>query len=59
MNAPQRAGLPDIQSLIDSRSVAIDEVGIKGVRYPMAVLAVLGVALFIFTIRTVVRIVVG
>jgi len=39
VNAPQRAGLPDIQSLVDSRSVAIDEVGIKGVRYPMAVLA--------------------
>jgi len=39
VNAPQRIGLPDIQSLVDSRSVAIDEVGIKGVRYPMAVLA--------------------
>ena len=39
MNAPQRIGLPDIQSLIDGRSIAIDEVGIKGVRYPMAVLA--------------------
>ena len=39
MNAPQRIGLPDIQSQVDSRSVAIDEVGIKGVRYPMAVLA--------------------
>ena len=39
MNAPQRIGLPDIQGLIDGRSIAIDEVGIKGVRYPMAVLA--------------------
>jgi len=39
VNAPQRIGLPDIQSLIDGRSIAIDEVGIKGVRYPMAVLA--------------------
>ena len=39
MNAPQRIGLPDIQSQIDGRSVAIDEVGIKGVRYPIAVLA--------------------
>ena len=37
MNAPQRIGLPDIQALVDSRSVAIDEVGIKGVRYPMTV----------------------
>ena len=39
MNAPQRVGLPDIQSQIDGRSVAIDEVGIKGVRYPVTVLA--------------------
>ena len=39
MNAPQRIGLPDIQSLIDGRSIAIDEVGIKGVRYPMTLLA--------------------
>jgi GTP cyclohydrolase FolE2 len=39
MNAPQRIGLPDVQSLVEARSVAIDEVGIKGVRYPMTVLA--------------------
>jgi len=39
VNAPQRVGLPDIQSQIDGRSVAIDEVGIKGVRYPVTVLA--------------------
>ena len=39
MNAPQRVGLPDIQALVDSRDVAIDEVGIKGVRYPVTVLA--------------------
>ena len=39
MNAPQRIGPPDIQALVDHRSVAIDEVGIKGVRYPVAVLA--------------------
>ena len=39
MNAPQRTGLPDIQASVDHRSVAIDEVGIKGVRYPMTVLA--------------------
>ena len=39
MNAPQRIGLPDIQGRIDHRSVAIDEVGIKGVRYPVTVLA--------------------
>ena len=34
MNAPQRVGLPDIQALVDARNVAIDEVGIKGVRCP-------------------------
>jgi GTP cyclohydrolase FolE2 len=39
VNAPQRIGLPDIQGLIDGRSIAIDEVGIKGVRYPMTLLA--------------------
>ena len=39
MNAPQRIGLPDIQGLIDGRNIAIDEVGIKGVRYPMTVLS--------------------
>jgi GTP cyclohydrolase FolE2 len=38
MNAPQRVGLPDIQALVDSRDVAIDEVGIKGVRYPVTLL---------------------
>ena len=39
MNAPQRFGLPDIQALVDGRSIAIDEVGIKGVRYPATLLA--------------------
>jgi GTP cyclohydrolase FolE2 len=39
MNAPQRIGLPDIQATVDGRDIAIDEVGIKGVRYPMTVLA--------------------
>jgi len=39
VNAPQRIGLPDIQGLIDGRNIAIDEVGIKGVRYPVKVLA--------------------
>jgi GTP cyclohydrolase FolE2 len=38
MNAPQRVGLPDIQALVDSRDVAIDAVGIKGVRYPVTLL---------------------
>ena len=37
MNAPQRIGLPDIQSAIDARSIAIDQVGIKDVRYPVTI----------------------
>src|SRR3954469_3294172 len=37
MNAPQRVGLPDIQSTVDGRDIAIDEVGIKGVRYPLTI----------------------
>jgi GTP cyclohydrolase FolE2 len=54
MNAPQRVGLPDIQALADSRDVAIDEVGIKGVRYPVTLLGPQGpqptVATFAMTV---------
>jgi len=39
MNAPQRIGLPDIQASVDARDIAIDEVGIKNVRYPVAIMA--------------------
>ena len=39
MNAPQRVGLADIQSQVDGRDIRIDAVGIKGVRYPMTLLA--------------------
>ena len=39
MNAPQRIGLPDIQASVDARGIAIDEVGIKNVRYPVAIMA--------------------
>jgi GTP cyclohydrolase IB len=39
MNAPDRiSNLPDIQSQVDSRKTAIDGVGIKRVRHPMAIL---------------------
>ena len=38
MNAPERIGLPDIQSQLDSRNTCIDAVGIKGVRYPVTIL---------------------
>jgi GTP cyclohydrolase I len=37
MNAPEKLVLPDIQSQPDRRNIAIDAVGIKGVRYPLAV----------------------
>jgi GTP cyclohydrolase IB len=39
MNAPERALLPDIQSLRDCRGVAIDQAGIRGLRYPVTVVA--------------------
>jgi MptA/FolE2 family GTP cyclohydrolase len=37
MNAPERIQLPDVQSQADSRRLAIDEVGVKGVRYPVTI----------------------
>lgn len=39
MNAPERLLLPDIQSLTDHRAVAIDRVGIRGLRHPIHVAA--------------------
>jgi GTP cyclohydrolase IB len=39
MNTMTRIHLPDIQSQTDGRDIAIDAVGIKGVRYPVTVLA--------------------
>jgi len=38
MNAPERLGLPDIQSQVDSRNLRIDAVGIKDVRYPVTIM---------------------
>jgi GTP cyclohydrolase I len=35
MNAPEKFFLPDIQSLADERALAIQEVGVRGVRYPL------------------------
>lgn len=37
MNAPERLILPDIQSQPDRRNMTIDGVGVKGVRYPLAI----------------------
>src|SRR5581483_9762526 len=36
MNAPERLTLPDVQSGIDLRNLAIDQVGVKDLRYPLA-----------------------
>ena len=37
MNAPEKLPLPDIQGLADDRALAIDRVGVKGIRHPMKV----------------------
>ncbi|MGB0127272.1 MAG: GTP cyclohydrolase FolE2 [Rhodocyclaceae bacterium] len=37
MNAPERFFLPDIQSSPDARRLAIQRVGVKGLRYPLRV----------------------
>jgi GTP cyclohydrolase I len=39
MNAPERIALEDVQSRPDSRQLRIDAVGIKGLRYPIAIQA--------------------
>jgi GTP cyclohydrolase I len=37
MNAPEPVSLPDVQSTADARNIAISQVGIKGLRYPLQV----------------------
>jgi GTP cyclohydrolase FolE2 len=37
MNAPERLPLPDMQSMPDHRALAIDRVGIRGLRHPVRV----------------------
>ena len=37
MNAPDRMFLPDVQATPDERAIAIDRVGVKGIRYPITV----------------------
>lgn len=39
MNAPEKIALPDIQAQADTRQLAIDHVGIKGVRYPINIVS--------------------
>ena len=44
MNAPDRFFMPDIQSSPDHRRLAIQQVGVKGLRYPLALLDAAGAA---------------
>ena len=39
MNAPEYLPLPDTQSLPDARELPIERVGVKGLRYPLALRA--------------------
>ncbi len=42
MNAPERFLLPDVQASADLRQLAIHKVGVKGLRYPLALLDATG-----------------
>jgi len=44
VNSPQRLPLPDIQSLPDLRAIAINRVGILGLRHPISLIALGGEA---------------
>ncbi|MGL1833126.1 GTP cyclohydrolase FolE2 [Rhodocyclaceae bacterium SMB388] len=42
MNAPERIFLPDVQASEDTRALAIQRVGVRGLRYPIALRSVWG-----------------
>jgi len=42
VNAPERFFMPDIQSRPDHRALAIQQVGVKGLRYPLALINAAG-----------------
>jgi len=42
MNAPERIFLPDVQASADLRQMAIQHVGVKGLRYPLSLLGAAG-----------------
>jgi GTP cyclohydrolase I len=44
VNAPERFFMPDIQSSRDHRQLAIQQVGVKGLRYPLTLLDAAGEA---------------
>ena len=37
MNSPEGLSIPDVQSSVDTRRLAIDKVGIKAIRHPVRV----------------------
>ena len=37
MNAPEKFFLPDVQASHDARALAIQHVGVRGLRYPLSV----------------------
>ena len=39
MNAPEKFSMQDVQSRVDSRDLPIEAVGVKGLRYPIAIAA--------------------
>lgn len=39
MNAPEKLFLPDVQSSADHRALAIQQVGVRGLRYPLAIVS--------------------
>lgn len=39
MNAPEKFFLPDVQASVDHRALAIQRVGVRGLRYPVSVLS--------------------
>ena len=42
MNSPKEIVIPDIQSTVDDRQIAIDKVGIKSIRYPVSIAEING-----------------
>jgi len=44
MNAPEKIFLPDVQSTPDHRALAIQQVGVRGLRYPLAIADGMGAA---------------
>lgn len=39
MNAPEKFFLPDVQATVDDRALSIQRVGVRGLRYPITILA--------------------